>query len=211
MASCTLCKNSSTEQLVTPDDKRVYHFCNSCYLIFADHQFHPDVEEERARYATHNNGIHQAGYVAFLNRVIVPSLQYLTPGMVGLDYGCGPAPTLSEILKLQKITCHNFDPIFNFQHPLEIYDFVFSTECLEHFFIPSRDLQIIAGLVRTNGYLSIMTALWSNLEQFKTWYYKRDFTHISFYHRKTFDYICDRFGFSLKYTDDERVLILQKN
>lgn len=163
------------------------------------------------RYRQHNNGIQYEGYVTFLNKAIHPALKYLKPDMKGLDYGCGPEPTLSLLLKQEGYTCDDYDPFFfpdldqNKQ-----YDFIFATECFEHFFFPARDLQKINELLKDDGILVIMTELWQDIEKFKTWHYAKDATHVSFYHQRTFHYIAGKYGLT-PLVADNRVIIFQKN
>lgn len=192
-------------------DTRFYYACLECDLIFTDTTFHLSPEEEIARYSEHNNGIEHAGYVEFLNRVIQPALPFLTTDMTGLDYGCGPAPTLSKLLQREGIACFDYDPLFGFNHPHKQYDFIFATECFEHFFYPGMEFREINALLKPGGYLAVMTEQWESLDRFKSWYYKRDQTHVSFFHRNTFHYLCKTFGYSILYQDRNRVIVLQKH
>lgn len=208
--NCILCTSKHTELLEVKKDPRTYFLCHGCFLIFADSTHYLSPSQERERYLEHDNGLHQAGYVHFLQRIIQPSLEYITPAMQGLDYGCGPVPTLSKLLAQQGIQCYDYDPLFGFDHPLESYDFVFATECLEHFHQPAVEWQQISGLLREEGVLGIMTEQWETLEAFQTWYYKRDLTHVCFYHARTFEYVSTYFGFALLYRDRNRSIILKK-
>ncbi len=82
---------------------------------------------------------------------IDPALPYLTAGMTGLDYGCGPTPTLSVMLRREGIRCEDYDPFF-VGHPLQkTFDFVFSTEAFEHFFHPGREIRKIRALTPRQG------------------------------------------------------------
>lgn len=207
---CTLCENSILHAIAPEKDKRRYFYCSNCSLIFTNKLFLPAIKEELDLYLLHNNSIEEPGYVNFLNRVIEPALPFFTPGMVGLDYGCGPGPTLSEIVAQSGFRCFNYDPIFDFSHPFLKYDFIFSTECFEHFHHPGIEIQVIYDLLKPGGYLCIMTERWESLEIFENWYYKIDPTHVSFFHKKTFDYIKEKYGFKELYSDHNRVIILQK-
>lgn len=208
---CTLCGTENTFLVESGSDKRMYYACADCDLIFVDSEFHVSRIEEIKRYIEHNNGMEHAGYVNFLNRVIQPVMPYLSEEMIGLDYGCGPTPTLSQLLKRDGITCYDYDPLFGFTHPHTQYDFIFATECFEHFFNPGRELERIDQLLRPGGYLAVMTEQWESLIRFKSWYYKRDKTHVSFFHRNTFTYLCKRFGYTILWHDRNRVIVLQKS
>lgn len=193
------------------NDQRYYHLCGSCHLIFADPSFFLNLENEKKRYQYHQNSREDAGYVAFLNRAIKPAGEYLIKGMVGLDYGCGPVPTLSGLVEAIGYRCYDYDPVFGFNHPLLEYDFIFSTEAFEHFHHPDREINNIVTLVRQGGIVTIMTERWNSEDQFQSWYYKNDPTHVCFFHDKTFDYICKRFGLTNLYDDGSRVVILRKS
>jgi hypothetical protein len=207
---CTLCESTNVKFLEVAGDKRKYYFCQSCYLVFVDPNFHLPLEQEKIRYEFHNNSDKDAGYVKFLDQVIYPTLPFLNSGMIGLDYGCGPNPTLSGLLAKLHLTCHNFDPLFGFSHPRQVYDFLFATETVEHFRIPKSDFLKMDKLLKPKGYLSIMTDHWESLDQFANWYYRRDVTHVSFFHKNTFAFICAHLGYELKYGDGQRVVVMQK-
>ncbi len=206
---CPLCQYSDAMIPTRGADERTYFRCPQCYLIFT--QQHLTRAEEAARYRTHQNGAQHEGYVNFLNRAVTPALPYLNTAQYGLDYGCGPTPTLSVILKEKyNIACDDYDPIFYPHMPNRNYDFIFSTECFEHFFSPAKEIMRLKELLKPQGILVIMSDLWSEKTDLKTWYYFRDKTHVSFYHAKTFQYIARNFGFVELLCDDERVIILRK-
>lgn len=207
---CPLCLRAGPHEVVRGADDRRYYRCDDCLLIFIDRSQHPSQEAAVAHYRTHENSIESAGYVDFLRRVIDPLLPYLSPCMSGLDFGCGPGPTLSTILRRHGFVCTDYDPIFS---PVRLdppYDFVFATECFEHFVRPAEDVGRLASLLRPGGYLGVMTERWTDLGRFTDWYYTRDPTHVSFFHDRTFEYVCRRFGFEALPSDDRRVLLFRR-
>lgn len=208
---CPLCDKPSSVSKVQGPDARSYHLCGNCSLIFTDPACHPTSAQEENHYQMHENGIQHKGYVRFLNQAIQPALSFLKPGMKGLDYGCGPVPTLSLLLREAGYEVDDYDPYF-FPELEEgkKYDFIFATECFEHFFFPARDLQRLRNLLNENGLLIVMTERWKEVESFKRWYYAKDPTHVSFYHSRTFDKICSKFGFERQFMDDSRIVILQR-
>lgn len=167
-------------------------------------------EEEKARYATHENSIENDGYVRFLNRVLHPMLPFLDKTMRGLDYGCGPGPTLSQLVRQHGIACEDYDPLFANGDLRPPYDFILSTECFEHFHNPSQDIHRLCSLLKPGGLLGIMTERWATLEQFAMWNYTTDPTHTSFYHDDTFTFLCNRFALELLWHDENRVMILRR-
>jgi len=170
----------------------------------------PDWESEKEHYQTHQNGPEHPGYVQFLNQAITPALPFLKKDMRGIDYGCGPGPTLSILLEKEGLHCENYDPFFFPTIPSQPVDFIFSTETVEHFFYPGRELAKIRDLLKPGGILTMMTETWQNRDEFQSWYYAKDFTHVSFYHAKTIDMICAKFGFILLTRENPRVCVMRK-
>jgi SAM-dependent methyltransferase len=189
---------------------REYFLCTVCSLVFADSRFFIGHNEEKARYFTHNNTLDNEGYIIFLNRIIEPSLPLLRPEMNILDYGCGHNPVLAELIKLKGFKCDFYDPFFFDNELKPPFDFIFSTEVFEHFNNPASDIEKISSLLIQGGYLAIMTELWQEPEQLLSWYYMKDVTHVSFYHQKTLDYICEKWGYEPIYNDTKRVFIFRK-
>jgi SAM-dependent methyltransferase len=179
--------------------------------VFSNSNHLPIKAEEKARYEAHNNSIEDQGYVNFLMQAIVPALYYLTPESKGLDYGCGPGPTLSALVQQNGYRCHNYDPFFFPELPEGPFDFIFATECFEHFFEPSKEMELLSQLLMPHGHLIIMTNLWEDNTNFANWHYTQDTTHVIFFHEKTFSYIAKTYGFQVVFNDGIRVIILKKN
>lgn len=211
MIICPLCFNKDFFTVVKGPDLRAYTKCNKCLLIFTEPSYLPSEKSEKERYLTHKNGIQYKGYVDFLNQAIEPALPLLSKAMLGLDFGCGPTPTLSVILEQKGFTCDNYDPLFFPELPEKKYDFIFATECFEHFFFPAKEIQRINKLLKPGGILIVMTEKWKTAEAFSSWYYARDSTHVSFFHNQTFGFISEKFGFETIESNNKRVMLLQKN
>lgn len=206
---CPLCQAHNQNEMVIGADCRKYYLCAQCSLIFADpcHFLSPD--EEKRHYATHENHIKNEGYVRFLNQLLEPMLPYLHSDMRGLDYGSGPGPTLSQLLKQQGINCDNYDPFFTNTSLSPPYDFILATESFEHFHRPANEMKRITEWLKPGGLLGVMTERWINIEQFNHWYYTKDPTHVCFYHANTFDYLCRQYGLVQIWQDTKRVNIFR--
>ncbi|PVY42161.1 class I SAM-dependent methyltransferase [Pontibacter virosus] len=210
--TCPLCLYAGDFKEIKGPDSRLFLHCENCQLVFTEQRFLPLPEVEEKHYLTHENGIEHAGYVNFLNRAIQPTLPLLGRGMHGLDYGCGPTPTLSLLLEREGYRMDNYDPYFFPELKTEqVYDFVFATECFEHFFYPARELHLLYKLLKPGGLLTIMTEQWQETDKIPTWYYAKDPTHVVFYHSRTFHWIAQHCGFELMYTDNKRVVIIRKD
>ncbi|MFW6259705.1 MAG: class I SAM-dependent methyltransferase [Tangfeifania sp.] len=210
MEVCPLCHNESKQPRVEGPRKQFFHLCVNCSLVFKGKSKHPDRNEEKERYLEHENSIHQKGYVKHLNQAVKPALKYLVPGLRGLDYGCGPVPTLNQLLENRGFNCEFYDPIFFPEPPPGNLGFIFATECFEHFFRPADELQKINGLLEPDGILVVMTQLWKDSTKFKRWRYASDPTHVVFYHEQTIRFIAAHFGFNILEIQKEKVIILQK-
>lgn len=211
MTICPLCLNKGSFSQMNGQNRTIYFCCDKCKLVFASTSFLPTREEEENRYKQHQNGIEYPGYVQFLNQAIEPALPFLSEEMTGLDYGCGPNPTLSKLLEERNISCGNYDPIFFPDLPEGPFNFIFATECFEHFFFPAKELGQLKQLLKSDGILIIMTDLWTDRNQFSDWYYTSDFTHVTFFHADTFEFIADKFDFEVIYNDKKRVVILRNH
>jgi len=210
LSTCPLCLSESISgETAGPLGQQVFQ-CGNCQLAYTKPDFYPDFESERERYTQHNNNPEDERYRSFLNRTVLPALPYLSPGMKALDYGCGPGPTIQVLLQEKGIPCTNYDPIFYPEFPQTRFDAIFATECIEHFHQPDIDFQKMCGLLKTGGLLAIMTHPYRKLEDFPSWYYAKDPTHVVFYHQKTFAFIENKFGLDLLATPEERVYIFRK-
>ncbi len=209
--TCPLChSDEKIRDFDIPVDKK-YYLCGTCKLVYAHPQQYLSPEKELQRYSFHQNSLSDEGYVKFLRQVIDPALKYINPNMCGLDFGCGPNPVLSKLLKSNNINCDFYDPYFFPDIPdNRKYDFVFATECFEHFFNPSSELQLISSMLNKNGILAIMTEFYPEEEKFADWYYIKDPTHVCFYNLEVLDYICKSYKYERICTDSKRVAILRK-
>ena len=206
---CPLCNSKAGETFGT--NGRTYHRCSHCGLVYMDENDRLCADDEKKRYSFHQNSIDDEGYVTFLGRVIEPMMKYLSAGMKGLDYGCGPNPVLAQIIKNKGFECDFYDPFFFPQCDFDgKYDFIFATECFEHFFNPGHELDKICTMLNPNGILGIMTEFLPTNTDFADWYYKNDPTHVCFYDGKSINYICEKYNFNELSNDNHRVIILRK-
>jgi len=142
---------------------------------------------------------------------ITPQTKHSTEQAVTiLDYGSGPSPVLATILKKQGYNTDIYDPYYAPQEPSKQYDLITSTEVFEHLRNPLETLTHIKELLKSNGYLAIMTKFLPASKDFRAWRYKDDTTHISFYSPKTFSQIAKLLGLSVIKHNNEDTIILAK-
>ncbi len=209
---CPLCLALSAASIVPmegPHEERLYH-CLSCDLVFRHAEERPTRTVEKAHYLTHENGPDQPGYVHFLRQAVDPALLHLEPGMRGVDWGSGPGPTLSGLVRAAGFDCHDYDPIFGPHTLSPPYDFIFATECLEHMHHPARDIEHIVSSLAPGGFFIAMTECWMRPPRFAAWRYARDPTHTSFFSPQTFSWLANRFGLDEVWSDGRRVFILRR-
>ncbi len=209
-ANCPLCGAPGPFAAVADMRKRTLRACPCCRLVFAATADLPAPGAEKERYARHRNGPDDAGYVAFLRQALEPALPFLKPEMRGLDFGCGHTPTLQLLLAAAGRHCENYDPFFFPAWPEGLFDFLFATEVVEHFHHPAAGWTRMLSLLKPGGILTVMTASWEDLEAFATWGYASDETHVAFYHRKTLEWIFEKFGLAELAGGNPRVCVLKK-
>lgn len=192
-------------------DEKAYFRCRVCQLTFLDPSARLDQAHEKAEYLLHENDPADAGYRAFLSQLVEPLVPRLREGAEGLDYGCGPGPTLSGMLRERGLTVADYDPYFAPDQALleNRYDFVTCTEVVEHFCDPQNEFVRLDRLLKPNGWLGIMTSLLDNDEGFERWHYRRDPTHVVFYKRITFEFLGRRLGWVPEFPA-RRVVLFRK-
>lgn len=209
---CPLC-GSATCSPYFEDAKRSYIRCAQCALIFVPATFWLSPSDEKAEYDLHENAVDDPGYRKFISRLTVPMLGKLESGQHGLDFGCGPGPTLSVMLEGHGHKVDIYDPFYaNDPSLLENeYDFICTTEVVEHLRDPLREFTTLFSCLKPGGWLGIMTKLTRDDHgAFANWHYIRDRTHIAFYHRETFGYIARRFDAETAFIGPD-VILMQKH
>ena len=131
---------------------------------------------------------------------------------MGLDYGCGYAPALADILKKEGFNIDFFDPIFfpNQNIFLRKFKFITCSEVVEHFFYPHEEFIKLDNLLDNNSCLVIMTTFMTADHLFENWHYRRDPTHVVFYNKKTFEVIAGQRNWQFSFPEKNIVLFKKK-
>jgi len=192
--ACPLC-NEAGSQAYHCDRWRSYRRCFRCHLVFVPRAHHLSPERERAHYDSHENSPDDPAYRRFLARLEEPLAERLGSAALGLDFGCGPGPTLSVMLEERGHRVALYDRYFAPDTSVlaERYDFITATEVIEHLANPGEVLDQLWLQLVSGGWLGLMTALLEGVD-FPRWYYKNDPTHISFFARETFLWLGRRWG-----------------
>jgi hypothetical protein len=220
---CPLCRQESGTEAegaflqLTGMNGFAYRLCRRCRLIFAHLPPRRSREEDRARYLLHRNSPEDEGYLRFLGHLWEAMRPLLRPGMRGLDYGCGPVPVLARLVRAAGFACEAYDPLFPEASseeggpdvPAKSYDFVLCSEVVEHFREVEEEWIRLAGRLPRGGLLGVMTGLWKDPADFRSWPYTSDPTHLCFYHARTLEWIAKHFGWTRVGGDDERVAVFR--
>jgi len=175
-----------------------YFRCQNCFGIFREKSKQLSHADEKEVYLQHNNDIEDSGYRAFVSPITASIVEDFTPSHKGLDFGAGSGPVITAVLQERGFDILAYDPYF---HPDKAllkykYDYIASCEVIEHFSNPKKEFALLYELLNNSAKLYLMTEPYSDDIEFTKWYYKSDPTHLFFYHKKTFEWIREMFGFS---------------
>ncbi|MEO0672466.1 MAG: class I SAM-dependent methyltransferase [Pseudomonadota bacterium] len=180
------------------DRRRLYRRCGTCEATLLDPAAFLSAAQSRAHYDLHENDVTDAGYRAFLSKLADPLVARLSPGAIGLDFGCGPGPALAHMLCEAGHVVDVYDPHYRPDRtPLsdaKRYDFITMTEVAEHLFAPHRVFTQLATLLKPGGLLAVMTCFQTDDARFRDWHYRKDPTHVVFYRARTFEVIAKQCG-----------------
>jgi SAM-dependent methyltransferase len=206
--ACPLCLGDGRLFCLDLGRRRRYWRCSVCRLSWLDPAQRPTPEVETQQYALHRNHPDDPAYRRFLARLATPLLARLPAASSGLDYGCGPGPSLAAMLRAAGHGVRLYDPCF--QPDADAlsghYDFVTCTETAEHFFAPGSEFDRLAKLLAPGGRLGLMTGLLTADHRFARWRYRHDPTHVCFYRRETMAFLAKRHGWVIEYAKGDVVI-----
>ncbi len=214
--TCPLCGHGQTALFHTltrgAQQGRQFWLCPVCALVHVPRQFQLSEAAEAAFYQTHENNPDDPGYRGFLNRAAQPLLERLKPVSVGLDFGCGPAPTLSRMLAEHGHQCADYDYYFAGEPQLleQQYDFITCTEVIEHISQPAQTFALWLRCLKPGGLLVVMTQLWLSQQRFSQWNYRNDPTHIAFYHADSWRWVAQQWPLDICYQQRDVVIFQRK-
>lgn len=210
--NCKICK-AKTKQFEDSELKKTFFHCSCCELIFLDKKCFITTQNEKNQYDQHNNSLENEGYVKMFDDFLDFTLESLHI-KTALDFGSGPTPVLTELLKRRGHIVNHFDKFYQPKKVYEnkFYDLITATEVFEHLENPKEILSTLAKHLNPNGIISLMTLFHTNKqEDFLKWWYRRDPTHITFFTPKSIEFMASECGLKVLKTDNKRVIVLQKN
>ncbi len=199
MTPCPLC-HSDASTLYCAHETGEYRRCSVCSLVFVLPSFHLNAEEEKGRYDLHTNSPDDANYRKFLSKVLDPVLERISKDACGLDFGSGPGPTLSKMFEEHGHEMQIYDHYYaRDERVLEgRYDFITSTEVVEHLYDPAAVLERLIGMLKPQGLLALLTQPYPSEDAFASWYYKNDPTHVCFFSTETMEYLAKKWDARLE-------------
>jgi len=212
MISCKIC-SKNTHPIYDAQYEQNYFYCPRCEFIFLDESKVISSKQEKKEYGFHENSFENKGYVNMFREFIDKAIRPHKPQIkTALDFGSGPGPVLSELLKQEGFDTDIYDKHFSVQEVYlnKKYDLITSTEVFEHLEDPLSTLKLLKAHLNKNGILAIMTLFHPQDEAaFKKWWYRRDSTHISFYTPKTFKHMASLLEMKILMMDDKNVCVLK--
>ncbi len=205
--NCPLCGHRPEH--FCSDRTRDYLRCPQCDLIFVPPELHLSMKEEKTRYDFHQNDPADSKYRKFLGRLFDPLETKLPSGSSGLDFGCGPGPTLSLMFEEAGHACAVYD-LHYANDPSVLakqYDFLTCSETMEHMYRPREEFERFVELVKPGGWIGIMTQLHdSSVVPFEHWHYKDDDTHVCFFSKQSFQTLEKACGLRVEFHSNSVIL-----
>ncbi len=209
---CKLCSRENPEEWEIRGKE--YSFCPGCGFIQLSEKYFPDKEAEKARYLSHNNTKENKGYRSYLENFLESSFYpFIYKHSVVFDFGSGPQPVLQEILQSRGFSVHYYDPFFapGRDWKMRKYDVITAVEVFEHLQDPLAEIQTLSSLLNPNGLIIIRTMLHNEEKQFfASWWYREDYTHVSFFSVRTIHAMAEGCGLSVLSLKNNCEIVLVK-
>lgn len=207
-SNCRVCRIGQPDPFMWVDGT-AYLRCPRCQATLMAAAYLPDRQAEAAQYRLHRNDVNDRGYRRFLSQLVDPLAERLPLGAQGLDYGCGPGPGGAAMLRERGFDVVEFDPVFAADRAVlgRKYDFILCSEVFEHFHHPADEIERLDGLLEDGGWLGVMTGFERPVQDFATWHYRRDPTHVVFYRRATFERLAEERGWAALFPATNIVLL----
>ena len=207
---CPLC-SAQPCYFFASDKRRTYQQCTICKLVFVVPADRLSAAAERAEYDLHQNSSEDRGYRQFLSRLVLPLQARLQVADKGLDFGCGPGPTLNVMMAEAGWSMDLYDPFYCDNKIVfdRRYDFITATEVIEHIYQPRACLDQLWAMLNAGGTLALMTKLVTDKQAFMNWHYKNDPTHVCFYSQQTCIFLANRWQAEVEFVAKD-VIFLRK-
>jgi len=184
--TCKLCLATA----ITPAGRnkhREFFHCPACGLVFVPSKLWLSEDEERARYAHHDNSPSNEGYVKFLGQVAGVVAELARGQARVLDFGSGKNAVLADLLRQRGFGCVAYDPLYGKGQAAlgNRYDVVVVCEVIEHLRDLRGELGKLEDCLSPGGNIVVRTQCYPSVAEVATWWYARDATHLNFFAERT--------------------------
>ncbi len=182
------------------EDWRAYYKCPVCYLVFTGETAG---REEQDRHYRAQDKDDPAFWRRVAETYVELASQFAAPGRI-LDFGSGEG-RLSEALRDMGYEVESFEPrihgAFGAREDTGRFGVVVANQVLEHLSEPCADIAMLCGVLEEGGMIFLTSSFTDAfihsrdaVEQFRSWWFKDDATHISFFCYWTLKWIAERLG-----------------
>ncbi|HIC43897.1 MAG TPA: class I SAM-dependent methyltransferase [Sulfurimonas sp.] len=196
---CPLCK-CKEHSVYIQHQRSEYRLCSKCSLVFVIESQRLDENDEKSRYDLHVNSPDDEHYRKYLSKVYEPVRDRVKEGSFGLDFGSGPGPTLSKMFEEGGFKMNIYDHFYAKDEKVlhEGYDFITSSEVVEHLYEPKEVLDALWAIINKEGILCLLTQPYPSKENFSSWYYKNDPTHVCFFSKESMEFLANKWMSNLE-------------
>lgn len=188
---------------------RAFIHCPICGLVFVPREFWLNANEERARYAHHDNSPSNEGYVKFLGQVADVAVGLGTGPARVLDFGSGENEVLAEILRLRGFDCVAYDPLYGTGRSAlrDRYDVVVLCEVIEHLRDLRAEILSLKECLGPAGRIVVRTQCYPSVAGVTSWWYARDATHLNFFAEQTLEFAAGLCGLRCLRTSEPDIFV----
>lgn len=211
---CPLCRKNEFFNNQFRVKNKLYGLCKYCGLIQLNKEYLINNYEEKNRYKLHNNSITNEKYTNYLKNIIHTIIKpYLKKDDYILDFGSGPEPVLSELLKKDGYrNVYVYDKYFSDNKSAfnRNYNAITAIEVIEHVININDIISNLCRRLKKDGYLIIKTNFYNNTD-FVNWWYVQDITHVTFLSHKTLKYLADFYNMNIISISESSVILKKLN
>jgi SAM-dependent methyltransferase len=210
-SSCRICKSPA---IVFYQDTRTFYKCPNCLLIFTNDLPDKALEENhyKSQWKTTDPGFWKNQTDALVSYI----QKYLTPRRI-LDFGAGSGEMTQELQRhgyqVTALEPMNDGYLKDQGYPF-LFDVVVAVEVIEHLPNVWEELEQIEKVLEPEGIMVFSTGLTNPFielpdatEHFKTWWYKDDPTHLSFFCNHTLGVMADMRDYTIDIYGDKLFVV----
>jgi 2-polyprenyl-3-methyl-5-hydroxy-6-metoxy-1,4-benzoquinol methylase len=178
-------------------------------LVFVPREFWLNADEERARYAHHDNSPLNEGYVEYLGQVADAVARLGVDKARVLDFGSGERAVLAKILRQRGFDCVAYDPLYGQGQAAlrDRYDVVVLCEVIEHLRDLRAEILSLKQCLGAGGRIVVRTQCYPSVAGVASWWYARDATHLNFFAERTLEFAAGLCGLRCLRTNEPDIFV----